>query len=78
MDKSSESTNSKNYHNGISIFTTFKYEQALSDYNSESSAAADTFRANALFILALIENADEIQVTLTDGGQNIEFTNGRE
>lgn len=48
------------------------------DYSSESSAASDRFRANALFLLALIENADEIQVTLTDGSQEIEFTNGRE
>ncbi len=52
--------------------------QSLSDYKSESSAASDTFRSNALFLLALIENADEIQVTLTDGSQEIEFTNGRE
>jgi len=52
--------------------------QSLSDYKSESSAASDTFRTNALFLLALIENADEIQVTLTDGSQKIEFTNGRE
>ena len=52
--------------------------QSLSDYDIESSAASDTFRANALFLLALIENADEIQVTLTDGSQKIEFTNGRE
>ncbi|WP_349671883.1 M56 family metallopeptidase [Lacrimispora sp.] len=52
--------------------------QSLSDYNSESSAASDTFRANALFLLALIENADEVQVTLTDGSQKIEFTNERE
>ncbi|PPK83298.1 beta-lactamase regulating signal transducer with metallopeptidase domain [Lacrimispora xylanisolvens] len=52
--------------------------QSLSDYKSESSAASDTFRANALFLLALIENADEIHVTLTDGSQKIEFTNGRE
>ncbi|NNJ31763.1 M56 family metallopeptidase [Lacrimispora defluvii] len=51
--------------------------QFLSDY-SESSAASDTFRANALFLLALIENADEVQVTLTDGSQKIEFTNGRD
>lgn len=48
------------------------------DYSSEGSAASDTFRANALFLLALIENADEIQVTLTDGSQEIDFTNGRE
>ena len=52
--------------------------QSLSDYDIERSAASDTFRANALFLLALIENADEIQVTLTDGSQKIEFTNGRE
>ncbi|WP_277409438.1 DUF4825 domain-containing protein [Lacrimispora xylanisolvens] len=52
--------------------------QLLSEYNSGSSAASDTFQANALFLLALIDNADEVQVTLTDGSQKIEFTNGRE
>lgn len=52
--------------------------QLLSEYNSGSSAASDTFQANALFLLALIDNADEVQVTLTDGTQKIEFTNGRE
>lgn len=52
--------------------------QLLSEYNSGSSAASDTFQANALFLLALIGNADEVQVTLTDGTQKIEYTNGRE
>ena len=52
--------------------------QSLSEYDSENSAASNTFRRNALFLLALIENADEIQVTLTDGSQEIALTNGRE
>lgn len=52
--------------------------QSLSEYDSENSAASNTFRTNALFLLALIENADEIQVTLTDGSQEIAFTSGRE
>ncbi len=52
--------------------------QSLSEYTSENSAASNTFRTNALFLLALIENADEIQVTLTDGNQEIALTNGRE
>lgn len=52
--------------------------QTLSEYDSENSAASNTFRTNALYLLALIENADEIQVTLTDGSQEIAFTSGRE
>ena len=52
--------------------------QSLSEYTSENSAASNTFRTNALFLLALIENADEIQFTLTDGNQEIALTNGRE
>lgn len=50
----------------------------LAEYGRENSAEANTFRANALFLLALIENADEIQVTLTDGSQKVGFTSGRE
>jgi len=52
--------------------------QSLSEYDSENSAASNTFRTNALYLLALIENADEIQVTLTDGSQEIAFTSDRE
>ena len=52
--------------------------QTLSEYDSENSAASNTFRTNALYLLALIENADEIQITLTDGSQEIAFTSGRE
>ena len=52
--------------------------QTLSEYDSENSAASNTFRTNALYLLALIENVDEIQITLTDGSQEIAFTSGRE
>ncbi len=52
--------------------------ELLPEYDRENSSAANSFRANALFLLALIENADEVQATLTDGGRKVDFTNSRE
>lgn len=52
--------------------------ELLEEYDTENSSANNSFRANALFLLALIENADEIQATLTDGSRKVSFTNRRE
>ncbi len=52
--------------------------EVLSEYDTESTSVANSFRANALLLLSLIENADEIQATLTDGSRKVSFTNGRE
>nr|WP_314464242.1 M56 family metallopeptidase [uncultured Clostridium sp.] len=52
--------------------------ELLAEYDRENSSAANSFRANALFLLALIENADEVQATLTDGSRKVDFTNRRE
>lgn len=50
----------------------------LAGYDTKNSSVANPFRKNALLLLALIENVDEIQATLTDGNQKVGFINGRE
>ena len=50
----------------------------LAEYDRDRSTPANTLRTNALFLLALIENADEIQATLTDGSQEININYKRE
>lgn len=52
--------------------------EALAEYDTENTSLANPFRKNAILLLALIENADEIQATLTDGSRKVSFINGRE
>lgn len=52
--------------------------EAIAQYDTENSSVANPFRKNAILLLSLIENANEIQATLTDGSQKVSFTNGRE
>lgn len=68
-------TTSQPYKVEIVYSVSAKY---LAEYDRDSSTAANTLRTNALFLLALIENADEIQATLTDGSQEIDLTYNRE
>ena len=52
--------------------------EVLEEYDTENSSIANPFRKNAILLLALIENVDEIKSTLTDGSQTVGFINGRE
>ncbi len=52
--------------------------ELLEEYDTQSTSVVNSFRANALLLLSLIDNADEIQATLTDGSRKVSFTNGRE
>jgi len=52
--------------------------ELLAEYDTEHASIGNSFKANALLLLALIENADEIQASLTDGSRKVSFTNGRE
>lgn len=49
----------------------------LVSYNAKNAAFPAPLEKNALLLLALIENADEIQVTLTDGHQKVSFIGTR-
>lgn len=51
--------------------------EGLAQYET-ADASADPFQKNALILLALIENADGIQATLTDGSRKVSFINVRE
>jgi len=51
---------------------------SLTKYNTKNTSFRNYVEQNALLLLALIENVDEIQVTLTDGNQEVSFINGRE
>ncbi|QOX65362.1 DUF4825 domain-containing protein [Anoxybacterium hadale] len=52
--------------------------QKLAAYDKENASLADSLKTNALLLMALIENVDEIQATLTDGSRKVSFTYDRE
>ncbi|MDD2235045.1 MAG: M56 family metallopeptidase [Desulfitobacteriaceae bacterium] len=52
--------------------------QTLEKYNTANSPIADTFRKNALLLLALVDNAESIRAVLADGNREVGFNNGRE
>ncbi len=49
----------------------------LTEYDAEPEKA-NPLRKNALLLLALVDNADSIKATLTDGKGSVSFNNGRD
>ncbi len=49
----------------------------LREYDTEDSPMVDIFRKNALLLLALVENVEDIRAVLTDGEREVGFNNGR-
>ncbi|WP_422659848.1 M56 family metallopeptidase [Paenibacillus sp. EC2-1] len=52
--------------------------EVLNAYDTEGANVSRPFFNNALILLALIDNADGVQVTLTDGNREVNFTYGLE
>lgn len=52
--------------------------EELKKYDTESTPVIDTFRKNALLLLALVDNAEGVRAVLTDGKREVGFINGRE
>lgn len=52
--------------------------ELLPQYDTEEASRSNPFRRNALILLALVENADGVRATLTDGNREVSFNNGRE
>ncbi|HHZ01451.1 MAG TPA: DUF4825 domain-containing protein [Tissierellia bacterium] len=50
----------------------------LKQYDTEESSKSNIFRKNALILLALVDNANSVRATLTDGKRVVGFVNGRE
>lgn len=62
---------------GIEIVYSVPTED-LKKYDTENTHVIDIFRKNALLLLALIDNADDVRAVLTDGEREVGFSNGRE
>ena len=52
--------------------------EVLKQYDTEETRQANPFRQNALVLLALVDNAEGVRATLTDGQREVGFINGRE
>lgn len=52
--------------------------EVLKQYDTEEVRQDNPFRQNALVLLALVDNAEGIRATLTDGQREVGFINGRE
>ena len=52
--------------------------EVINQYDTENAVKSNPFRKNTLILLALIDNAKGVRVTLTDGKREVEFINGRE
>lgn len=52
--------------------------EMLDRQDTKDSMVVNPFRKNALLLLALVDNADEIRAVLTDGNREVGFINGRE
>nr|WP_242834017.1 M56 family metallopeptidase [Desulfitobacterium hafniense] len=52
--------------------------EVLKQYDTEVVRQNNPFRQNALLLLALVDNAEGVRATLTDGQREVGFINGRE
>lgn len=50
----------------------------LAKHDTSDSTLVEPFRKNALLLLALVDNADEVRAVLTDGNREVGFLNSRE
>jgi beta-lactamase regulating signal transducer with metallopeptidase domain len=52
--------------------------EKLEDYDTEQNRTQNPFEKSALLLLALIDNADQISIVLTDGNRKVDFISSRE
>ncbi|WP_373000690.1 M56 family metallopeptidase [Lutispora sp.] len=52
--------------------------EVLVQYDTEETLKSNTFRKNALILLALVDNANAVRAVLTDGKHEVGFINTRE